>query len=50
MNRLNEAEDLLLSLYWDWCDNHENKRQCRRLDTILGKIRDLKEVIEEEQE
>ena len=48
MDRLKEAEDLLTSLYWDWIDNHENKKQCRRLDTILGKVRDLREIIEEE--
>lgn len=46
MDRLKEAEDLLTSLYWDMVDNHENKRECRRLDTILGKIRDLREMME----
>ena len=47
MNELNKADEILTSLYWEWVDNHDDQREINRLDTILGKIRELKQIIEE---
>lgn len=45
---LEKADMMLTELYWQWIDNREDPRHSHRLDTILGKIRDLKELIEED--
>lgn len=47
MNELNKADEILTELYWSMVDNHDDPKQIKRLDTIIGKIRDLKEIIEE---
>lgn len=44
--RLWEAEDILMSIYWDIRDRKESQREAKRLDTILGKIYNLKHLSE----
>lgn len=46
MDKLEQAEELLTTLYWQMMDNHDDIKQCKRLDTILGKIRELRELRE----
>lgn len=40
IERLSDAEDLLLSVYWDM-ENKVNAKYRKRLDTILSKVRIL---------
>jgi hypothetical protein len=40
IERLGQAEDLLLSIYWDM-ENNTNTKYRKRLDTILSKVRIL---------
>lgn len=40
IERLGQAEDLLLSVYWDM-ENNTNTKYRKRLDTILSKVRIL---------
>ena len=47
IERLSEAEDILIALYSDMTFNNENKAQCKRLDTILSKTRILIELVAE---
>ena len=48
LSKLREAQDILCPLYWDMIDNHENQKQCKRLDTILGKLTELEQIMMEE--
>ena len=48
ISKLDQADEILTELYWNWIDNHEDKKHTQRLDTILGKIRELKEIIKED--
>lgn len=41
---LERAEEILTRLYWKMIDNHDDARQARRLDTILGKLNALKNL------
>lgn len=44
LKELEKAEEILTALYWDMIDNHDDARQTRRLDTILGKLDALKKL------
>lgn len=45
-----KAGDILTSLYWEMVDNKENDKEIRRLDTILGKLYQLKRLIGKEKD
>lgn len=44
IEKLERAEDILLSLYWDIREDKSLKSESKRLDTILGKIHQLKHI------
>lgn len=39
--RLDQASDILLSVFWDIRDDPKCKAEAKRLDTILGKLDNL---------
>ena len=46
---LAQAHELLLSLYWNMIDNrkYESPKEIKRLDTIIGKIAELENIMRE---
>lgn len=42
MEKITHAEILLLDVYWDIQDEKGHSKMAKRLDTILGKIYNLK--------
>lgn len=42
MSRLEIAEDILTSLYWDIRDEYGCSKEAKRLDTIIGKLYNLR--------
>ena len=42
LEKIQQAEDELLSVFWDIREERGHKKMAKRLDTILGKINDLK--------
>ena len=42
MEKISKAEDILLDLYWDIKDEKGHSKMAKRLDTILGKVYNLK--------
>lgn len=42
MSRLEIAEDILTSLYWEIRDEHGCSKEAKRLDTIIGKLYNLR--------
>lgn len=44
LERIEKAENALIPLYWELKDNHESERIAKRIDTILGKLYELKKI------
>lgn len=44
LEKLGQAEDLLLELYYQLRNTYGHGKEVKRLDTILGKVNELKYV------
>ncbi len=42
MEKLEHAEDYLLSVYWEMRDNEQDEKTLKKLDVILGKLYNFK--------
>ena len=44
---LNKAEDIMMKVYWEIREERGYSAEAKRLDTILGKLYNLKCIIDE---